>query len=147
MEQTKIIERIAEICREFDGRVEDVGITFARVELAKALAEAEAENARLTAEAAWIPVTERLPENETSDIGEEYIVLLRYPYEISIAASFVGGDWYTGHVGCSTRWTDKVTHWRPLPVHPDAARVSQPRRGQSTPTDERRGVFCGKVGG
>ncbi len=83
--------------------------------------ETSNENARLTAELAWIPVTERLPENETSDIGEEYLVLLRYPYEISIAASFVGGDWYTGHVGCSTRWTDKVTHWRPLPPHPDTA--------------------------
>ncbi len=72
MEQTRIIERIAEICREFDGRVEDVGITFARVELAKALAEAEAENARLTAEV---------------EAAANYIVDLTHPLNSILPAS------------------------------------------------------------
>ena len=36
-----LVKRVEEICREFDDRLEDVGLLFARLELAKALAEAE----------------------------------------------------------------------------------------------------------
>jgi hypothetical protein len=39
--QSKIIKRIEQICIEFDARVEVVGLAIARLELAKALAEAE----------------------------------------------------------------------------------------------------------
>lgn len=48
--QSKIVRRIEEICMEFDARLKDVGPAIARLELAKALAEAEAANAALTAE-------------------------------------------------------------------------------------------------
>lgn len=41
MNQSKIIKRIDEICKEFDNRVAIVGIPIARLELAKALAMAE----------------------------------------------------------------------------------------------------------
>lgn len=36
-----MIQRINEICAEFDDRVKEVGLKFARLELAKSLAEAE----------------------------------------------------------------------------------------------------------
>jgi translation initiation factor IF-3 len=39
MQQT--IQRIEEICQEFDSRLPEVGLAIARLELAKALAEAE----------------------------------------------------------------------------------------------------------
>lgn len=39
--QSEVIKRIEEICKEFDSRVEKVGLEVARTELAKALAEAE----------------------------------------------------------------------------------------------------------
>jgi hypothetical protein len=42
MDQHKVVTRIEEICKEFDARVEVVGLAIARLELAKALAEAEA---------------------------------------------------------------------------------------------------------
>lgn len=41
-ETTEIMKRIKEICDEFDARAEQVGIAIARLELAKALAESEA---------------------------------------------------------------------------------------------------------
>ncbi len=67
----------------------------------------------------WIPVEERLPEKDTLDIGDEYIVLLGYPYNRPVAMSFINGDWWTGYYNCSTRWTDKITHWMPLPKPPE----------------------------
>ena len=36
-----LVKRVEEICKEFDDRLEEVGLPFARLELAKALAEAE----------------------------------------------------------------------------------------------------------
>lgn len=42
MNQSKVVARIEEICKEFDGRVGVVGLAIARLELAKALAESEA---------------------------------------------------------------------------------------------------------
>jgi len=41
MSQTSIIQRVNEICQEFDDRVKEVGLKVARLELAAALAEAE----------------------------------------------------------------------------------------------------------
>ena len=41
MSQPDIIKRIEEICNELDDRVTKVGLTIARLELAKAFAEAE----------------------------------------------------------------------------------------------------------
>lgn len=47
--QSSIVKRIKEICDEFDDRVNSVGLSFARAELAKALAETEADlNAALS---------------------------------------------------------------------------------------------------
>lgn len=40
--QSRIIKRTKEICDEFDARVNTVGISFARLEIAKVLAETEA---------------------------------------------------------------------------------------------------------
>jgi len=40
--QSEIAKRIESICNEFDSRVIDVGLSFARLELAKVLAETEA---------------------------------------------------------------------------------------------------------
>ncbi len=40
--QTDMIKRIESICGEFDSRMEEVGISMARLELAKALASCEA---------------------------------------------------------------------------------------------------------
>lgn len=39
--QTPIVKRIDSICAEFDARIVEVGVPFARAELAKALAEEE----------------------------------------------------------------------------------------------------------
>ena len=45
MLQYSIVKRIEEICGEFDAMVLKVGLTFARLELAKVLAEAEKRTA------------------------------------------------------------------------------------------------------
>ena len=42
MNQSHIVKRIQSICEEFDARVLQVGLAIARLELAKALAECEA---------------------------------------------------------------------------------------------------------
>ncbi len=76
------------------------------------------ENARLTAEveAAWIPVTERLPDERGYYLAagkwftdKNWITLLYFDDD---------QEWYSGQ---SVRRS--TTHWRPLPAHPDAARV------------------------
>jgi hypothetical protein len=41
MNQSDTVKRIESICKEFDNRVEVVGLAIARLELAKALAESE----------------------------------------------------------------------------------------------------------
>ena len=41
MDQSPIVKRIEEICREFDSRVSTVGLSFSRLELAKRLSETE----------------------------------------------------------------------------------------------------------
>lgn len=50
MSQSNIIKRIEEICNEFDNRVTKVGLTIARLELAKAFAEAESAQPLNTAD-------------------------------------------------------------------------------------------------
>lgn len=47
MKQTKIIKRTKELCDEFDKRAQTIGVSFARAEFAKMLAELEDENERL----------------------------------------------------------------------------------------------------
>ena len=47
MNQSEVVARIEEICKEFDSRVEVVGLAIARLELAKALAESEAAQPRV----------------------------------------------------------------------------------------------------
>ena len=44
---TKIVKRIESICHEFDARAESLGVAFARLELAKALAKSEERLTRL----------------------------------------------------------------------------------------------------
>lgn len=53
MNQSKVVARIEEICKEFDSRVEVVGVTIARLELAKALAETEAAQQSIYLIALW----------------------------------------------------------------------------------------------
>ena len=43
MNQSEVVKRIKGICDEFDSRAEEMGLPFARKELAKALAEKERE--------------------------------------------------------------------------------------------------------
>jgi uncharacterized small protein (DUF1192 family) len=67
----------------------------------------------------WIPVGERLPEKNTTDLGEEYIVKLGGSYNIVCPMNYQDGEWYTGGWGTSrTRWNRVVTHWQPLPEPP-----------------------------
>jgi len=49
-----IIERTKEICKEFDDRSISVGLLFARLELAKSLAETEARLAKRDAVLKWL---------------------------------------------------------------------------------------------
>jgi len=80
----------------------------------------QAENARLREQLRWIPVGERLPEKNYSDIGDEVLVKLGYPLERTAAMKFDEGVFYSGGWGSpSTDWTDKVTHWMPLPEPPE----------------------------
>ena len=45
MNQSETVKRIESVCKEFDSRVNDVGLAIARLELAKAMVEHEAESA------------------------------------------------------------------------------------------------------
>ena len=51
MSQSDIVERIEEICNEFDIRLVTVGVKVARLELAKAFAECEASQKVVQADA------------------------------------------------------------------------------------------------
>jgi hypothetical protein len=56
MNQSKVVARIEEICKEFDSRVEVIGVTIARLELAKALAETEAAQQSVHLTGGTLPV-------------------------------------------------------------------------------------------
>lgn len=85
-----------------------------RVRQLKSRAEvAERDLAALKEQTRWIPVGERLPEVESYDTGLEYIVWLDGVRQA--AMYFEGGGWYSRS---HTDWTNRVTHWMPLPVTP-----------------------------
>ena len=75
-----------------------------------------AEYDRLTA---WIPVSNRLPEKETFDIGEEYLCVLDWYGEPKVVPmKWIGERWYTTGK-FSADYTEMVAHWRPLPEPPE----------------------------
>jgi Lar family restriction alleviation protein len=79
--------------------------------------------AELEAGNRWIPVEERLPETPYSDIGQEVLCLVNRWGEYSVFALKYDGEgkFYSGGWGkMATDWTDRVTHWRPLPAAPEA---------------------------
>lgn len=64
----------------------------------------------------WIPVTERLPENDG-----KYIVARRIGDYYSISVRKFRKEvpcWYTGYCGHWERRTCGITHWMPLPEAP-----------------------------
>lgn len=56
------------------------------------------------------------PEKETTDLGEEYLVELDWPYSRIAPLSYIHGQWWSGHYNCSTNWTSKVIRWAALPT-------------------------------
>lgn len=59
----------------------------------------------------WIPVTERLPE-------EDFSQWLCYGDGNIFVAGFSGGEWLEGEYGIAMEGIDKPTHWMPLPAPP-----------------------------
>jgi hypothetical protein len=72
------------------------------------LAKGIADIIRIAAERDWIPVTERLPGDES-----QYIVWHKRSGDCRIAFRYEG-HWYEG----SILITANVTHWMPLPASP-----------------------------
>jgi hypothetical protein len=70
----------------------------------------------------WIPVRERLPEKDSTEVWETYICLIDWFGEIKTGALwFIGGSWYSDYVAKS-RYDNEVMAWRelpPLPVPPE----------------------------
>jgi len=63
----------------------------------------------------WIPVSERLPEIESTEVWEMYLCKLNRYGEIKIAALwFLGGSWYSDY-SIGSHYDDFVIAWRPLP--------------------------------
>ncbi len=74
--------------------------------------ELRARIAELEAAQKWIPVGERLPDFETLDLGDEFLVKLEFPHEIvTTPASYIKGEWYCG----TTKYTRRVIAWQPMP--------------------------------
>lgn len=55
----------------------------------------------------WIPVTERLPEDDTP-------VIICTDKNFLYAGTLIGGTWFLDN-DC---WTENVTHWMPMPEPP-----------------------------
>jgi len=62
----------------------------------------------------WIPVDERLPEKSYSDLGDEKIVQIGYPFNRVVPMKFIDDRWFTGSYNM-TDWTKYVVRWRELP--------------------------------
>lgn len=94
----------------------------------------EAENARLTAEAAWIPVMERLPENSNACLVSDgkNVAMAHWFHKLynQRTKEIEPGEW--GNYSFASEYVGHVTHWRPLPTHPDAARVQAAAQGNGT---------------
>lgn len=56
------------------------------------------------------------PEKETTDIGEEYLVELDWPYSRIAPLDYVKGDFWSGPMFSSTKWTNHVLRWAAMPI-------------------------------
>ena len=66
-------------------------------------------------EPGWIPVTERLPEN-----NDDYLVYYRKTYMGEFEAMWIGiYSFISCHGGWQTEPREIVTHWMPLPKPPE----------------------------
>lgn len=77
------------------------------------IAELEAENKRLIEQHRWIPVTERLPEDEGI-----YLVLCPKYVEDPIVARWNNERWFDNEVDFHQDITDRITHWMVIPQPP-----------------------------
>ena len=96
-----------QICDQLSGHLVDKYKAQAD-EVQRRLEEAEAENARLREAARWIPVEERLPENNNA-------VLVTDGGHSIVEGSYVLGRW----VAFSEGRYIHPTHWRPRPEPPE----------------------------
>jgi hypothetical protein len=81
---------------------------------------------QLAAANEWIPVSERLPDKDTTEQWEMYECKLNRYGEIKIAPLwFIGGDWVP-HCTSRAKYNDFVTEWRPLPEPPHELQEAQP---------------------
>lgn len=110
----KLIELLDGIQSHGWRRIEtDHSITLAVVEN-KAIAEHLLANGVTIQK--WIPVTERLPDN-----NGKYLVARKEGGRYSISVRKFRKEvpcWYTGYCGHWERRTNGITHWMPLPEPP-----------------------------
>lgn len=80
----------------------------------------------LEKERRFVPVEERLPEAESTEVWETYLCLLdRYGEELVAPMWFIGGSWYTDYQANSYSRYDKfVIGWEILP-DPSSIKVDQ----------------------
>ena len=63
----------------------------------------------------WISVHDRLPENTNENESEDILIYSKKDDEITIA--YLYKDWF--YCVDSSLKREGVTHWQPLPNHPD----------------------------